>query len=164
MLSKGEISPLLSNIVLPEVDRQWCSRDGYSSGSVLLVRYADDMVLLAQTEEEARQAWERLPAQFVALRLVNQEKSRLTTLAEGFAFLGFEFRQARGPSLYMWPRAKACQHIRQRVREVVRLFRSSEPADGVIQRLNLVLNGWCTYFRIGNSDRVFHAVDWAVAE
>ncbi len=51
----GVISPLLSNIVLHEVDRQWCSSDGYPSGSVRLVRYADDMVLLARTEEEARQ-------------------------------------------------------------------------------------------------------------
>lgn len=49
----GVISPLLSNIVLHEVDRQWCPHDGYSSGSVLLVRYADDMILLAQTEDEA---------------------------------------------------------------------------------------------------------------
>ena len=64
------------------------------SNFVVLVRYADDMVLLARTEPEAKQAWERLQSQFVALRLVvNQEKSRLTTAEEGFAFLGFEFRK-----------------------------------------------------------------------
>ncbi len=98
-----------------------------------------------------------------SLRLmVNQEKRWLTTVAEGLAFLGFEFRQARGRLLYMWPRAKACQHIRQRVREVVRSFRSSEPIGVVIQKLNPVLNGSCTYFRVGNSNRVFHEVDWAV--
>ena len=32
----------------------------------------------------------------------------------------------------------------------------------VIQKLNPVLNGWCTYFRVGNSNRTFHKVDWAV--
>ena len=43
-------------------------------------------MLLAQTEREAQEAWERLQGQFAALHLVvNQEKSRLTTLAEGFA-------------------------------------------------------------------------------
>jgi Reverse transcriptase (RNA-dependent DNA polymerase) len=68
------------------------------SHSVVLVRYADDMVLLARTESEARQAWERLQSQFAALRLVvNQEKSRLTTVEEGFAFLGFEFRKSPRP-------------------------------------------------------------------
>jgi len=159
----GVVSPLLSNIVLHEVDRQWCSDDVTTSGSVVLVRYADDMVLLALTEHAARQAWERLQAQFAALRLVvNQEKSRLTTVKEGFAFLGFEFRKAPGRLLYMWPRVKACQHIRDRVREVVRSFPSSESVGVVIRKLNPVLNGWCTYFRAGNSNRVFHEIDWAV--
>jgi hypothetical protein len=32
----------------------------------------------------------------------------------------------------------------------------------VIRKLNPVLNGWCTYFRVGNSNRTFHKVDWAV--
>ena len=82
--------------MLHEVDRQWCRGDGTMSNAVVLVRYADDMVLLARTESEARRAWERLQNQFAALRLVvNQEKSRLTTVEEGFAFLGFEFRKPR---------------------------------------------------------------------
>src|ERR1039457_3152560 len=69
--------------MLHEVDRQWCRGDGTMSHSVVLVRYADDMVLLARTESEAKQAWERLQSQFAALRLVvNQEKSRLTTVEE----------------------------------------------------------------------------------
>jgi group II intron reverse transcriptase/maturase len=159
----GVVSPLLSNIVLHEVDRQWCRSDGTMSNSVVLVRYADDMVLLARTEPEARQAWERLQNQFAALRLVvNQEKSRLTTVGEGFAFLGFEFRKLPIRLLYMWPRKKACQHIRHRVREVVRSFPSSASIGEVIRKLNPTLNGWCTYFRVGNSNRIFHQIDWAV--
>jgi len=159
----GVVSPLLSNIVLHEVDRQWCRGDGTMSNSVVLVRYADDMVLLARTELEARQAWERLQSQFAALRLVvNQEKSRLTTVEEGFAFLGFEFRKPPRRLLYMWPRKKASQHIRDRVREVVRSFPSSASIDEVIRKLNPILNGWCTYFRVGNSNRIFHQIDWAV--
>jgi RNA-directed DNA polymerase len=133
------------------------------SHSVVLVRYADDMVLLARREAEARQAWERLQSQFAALRLVvNQEKSRLTTLEEGFAFLGFEFRKPPARLLYMWPRKKACQHIRERVRAVARWFPSSASIGDVIQKLNPILNGWCTYFRVGNSNRIFHQIDWAV--
>ena len=107
----GVISPLLSNIMLHEVDRQWCRGDGTMSNFVVLVRYADDMVLLARTESEAKQAWERLQGQFAALRLVvNQEKSRLTTVEEGFAFLGFEFRKPPRRLLYMWPRKKVPTH------------------------------------------------------
>ena len=91
----GVISPLLSNIFLHEVDRRWCRSDGVATGSVRLVRSADDTVLLARTEQQARIAWDQLQREFAALHLVvNREKSRLTTLAEGFAFLGFEFRKA----------------------------------------------------------------------
>ncbi len=73
------------------------------------------MVLLARTESEAQAAWVQLQAQFAALRLVvSQEKSRLTTLRDGFAFLGSEFR------LHMWPREKARRNIRQRMRDVER--------------------------------------------
>ena len=159
----GVISPTLSNIFLHEVDRQWCRSDGVALGDVRLVRYADDMVLLARTEYQAEVAWEQLQAQFAALRLVvNQEKSRLTTLAAGFAFLGFEFRKAPGRMLLMWPREKACRNVRQRVREVVRSFPSNGQVGVVIQKLNPILNGWCTYFRVGNSNRTFHTVDWAV--
>jgi len=62
----------------------------------------------------------------------------------------------------MWPREKACRHIRQRVREVVRSFPWNGALGLVIQKLNPVLNGWCTYFRVGNSNRTFHKVDWTV--
>src|SRR5260370_1304310 len=85
-----------------------------------------------------------------------------TTVEEGFAFLGFEFRKAPARLLYMWPRKKACQHIRGRVREVVRSFPRSASIGEVIRKLNPILNGWCTYFRAGNSNRIFHKIDWAV--
>jgi len=159
----GVISPVLSNIFLHEVDRQWCRSDGVALGDVRLVRYADDMVLLARTEQQAQAAWNQLQAQFTALQLVvNQEKSRLTTLEEGFTFLGFEFRKAPRRNLYMWPRQKSCRNVRQRVRETVRSFPSDAQVGVVIQKLNLILHGWCTYFRVGNSNRTFQKVDWAV--
>src|SRR4051794_40909631 len=64
--------------------------------------------------------------------------------------------------LLMWPRDKACRNIRQRVREAVRSIPSNGQVGVVIQKLNPILNGWCTYFRVGNSNRTFHKVDWAV--
>src|SRR5215469_7035970 len=48
----GVISPLLSNIMLHEVDRQWCRGDGTMSHWVVLVRYADDSAPRAQRAEE----------------------------------------------------------------------------------------------------------------
>ena len=52
----GVISPLLANIYLHEVDRAWSN-----NGAVRLIRYADDMVLLARSKREAELALEQIP-------------------------------------------------------------------------------------------------------
>lgn len=152
----GVISPLLANIYLHEVDRRWQGR------TVRLIRYADDMVLLARSKAAAEEALARLNGQLEALSLqLNAEKSRLTTAQEGFDFLGFSFRTGKG-RLYLWPRAKAVKSIAQKVRDTVRSVPGTARLTDVIGRLNPVLNGWCTYFRVGHSNRVFHKVDWMV--
>jgi RNA-directed DNA polymerase len=153
----GVISPLLSNLFLHEIDRQWCMHP-----RVLIVRFADDMLFLTQTAQEAEEVWERLQQQCHELELiVNTEKSQLTTVAEGFRFLGFEFRERQG-RLYFWPCQKAIKHLGERVRQTVRSIPNTERLRTLIKRLNRVLIGWCTYFRVGNSNRVFHRVDWSV--
>ena len=160
----GVISPLLANIMLHEVDRQWCSEGGAAGAQVRLVRYADDIVALARTGDEAQTAWIRLGDQFAKLQLVvNHEKSRLGTVDDGFAFLGFEFRRKRG-RLYFWPRSKSQKAIMERVRKKARSFQSSERLEVVLKGLNPVLTGWCTYFRVGHSNRVFHKIDWLVRQ
>ena len=56
------------------------------AGRVRLVRYADDMVLLARSQSEAQEAWTALQSQFTRLLLaVNQDKSQVTTAEAGFA-------------------------------------------------------------------------------
>jgi len=153
----------LSNIFLHEVDKSWCQSNGKPARNVRLIRFADDMVLLARTETEAVKTWERLQAEFGALKLkINQEKSKVTGVENGFRFLGFEFLKKQGRMLYMRPCDKAKKNIVKQVREVTRSFKRSERLDMVIKTLNPVLIGWCTYFRVGNSSRVFHWVDWCV--
>jgi group II intron reverse transcriptase/maturase len=152
----GVISPLLANIYLHEVDRAWSGRP------VRLVRYADDMVLLARDKREAEEVINHLKGQLSALSVeMNTEKSKLTTAREGFDFLGFTFRVVKG-RLLLWPRRKAVKHIAQKVRDTVRSVPSAESLPVLVKQLNRVLNGWCTYFRVGNSNRVFHKVDWMV--
>lgn len=156
----GVISPLLSNIFLHEIDRGWCDTSGGAIGPARLVRYADDIVLMARSKKQAQDAWTILQQQVRELCLsINQDKSKITTIGKGFAFLGFEFRRFRN-KLYLWPRAKARRHIGERMRRTVRSVPNSAPLHEVVKRLNPVLNGWCTYFRVGNSNRAFHVVDW----
>ncbi len=56
---------------------------------------------------------------------VHPDKSRVTTVEEGFVFLGFEFRRRQG-RLYLWPCAKACNHVRERTRQVTRSIHISQ--------------------------------------
>lgn len=152
----GVISPLLANIYLHEVDRAW------SDHAVRLIRYADDMVLLARSKREAEAALARLKGQLAGLTVqMNADKSRLTTARDGFEFLGFSFR-TRKARLYLWPRAKAVKSIALKVRKAVRSVPSPAKLADVVKRVNPVLNGWCTYFRVGHSNRVFHKVDHMV--
>ena len=75
----GVISPLLSNIYLHAFDRMWAEQ-----GSGVLVRYADDFVLLCQTPDEAEQAREQVGTILATLGLeLHPEKTRVVDLGQG---------------------------------------------------------------------------------
>ena len=60
------LSPLLSNIYLHEIDRQWSGKSESGEDAVRLVRYADDMVLMTRTPKQAEAVWERFQGQVEA--------------------------------------------------------------------------------------------------
>jgi len=113
------ISPLLANIALHVLDEAW-QRNGWRLG--VLVRYADDLVVLCPTKERAEQA-RRLVGEVLAplgLRL-HPDKTRIASLAkgqEGFDFLGFHHHKVeswkwRGRYyLQSWPSDRAMNSIR----------------------------------------------------
>ncbi|MGH2655042.1 MAG: group II intron reverse transcriptase/maturase, partial [Actinomycetota bacterium] len=90
------LSPLLANIALHVLDRAWQS-EGRRLG--VLVRYADDLVVLCATRERAMAARELVAAVLADLGLrLSPEKTRIVRLAggsEGFDFLGFHHRMGR---------------------------------------------------------------------
>ena len=96
----------------------------------MLVRYADDAIVMCATREQAEAALERLTALLAGLGLEPKAaKTRIVHLAEGeegFDFLGFHHRLVRGWTpksahltfLARWPSRKATQHARDRIREI----------------------------------------------
>ena len=171
----GVISPLLSNIYLHFLDSVWerqCAKLG------VLVRYADDFVVLCRTAKLLGEAERRVRIIFERLRLdLHPEKTRrvvLTDGKEGFDFLGCHHRKCVSRPLLLktgkvrwyaqrWPSAKSMNRVRQRVKEL-----TGPKRDGVkdvrvlIGDLNPVLRGWGNCHRTGNATRKFHAVDWYV--
>jgi RNA-directed DNA polymerase len=165
------VSPLLANIALHVLDEAWQVE---GAGIGVLVRYADDFVILCATRARAEQARARAAAILGTLGLrLHPDKTRVVHLAggaEGFDFLGFHHRKKESrkfPGRYYlqkWPSERATRSIRAKVRERTDRRHVSKPTPAVVADLNLVLRGWGNYFRWGNSTERFATVDRYVHE
>jgi RNA-directed DNA polymerase len=165
------ISPLLANVALHVLDQAW---QGGGQRLGVLVKYADDLVVLCATREQAEQARELVAAvlDMLGLRL-HPEKTRIAQLArgaEGFTFLGFEHRMCeswRQPGrwyLQKWPSRRAMASIRGKIHARTQRRYARLPLEWAVEDLNRVLRGWGNYFRYGNSARKFAQIDCYVNE
>ena len=164
----GVISPLLSNIYLHYLDRVWQNRCSHIGK---LVRYADDLVSMCDTESKAKEAHRRLGLILQRLGLkLHPEKTRIVNLSRGkesFEFLGCTIRKRRSIQrnprwhfVQRWPSPKAMKRICERVHELTNARRSgTRDVKQMIASLNPVLRGWGNYFRTGNADAKFNRVD-----
>ena len=163
----GVISPLLANIYLHLLDRLWAAKCGTLG---ILIRYADDFVVMSTTESKAKEALRQI--QFVMNKLgleLHPEKTRMVDLRRGkgsFVFLGCTIRKKRSiqrnPRRYYtqrWPSPKAMKRVRKRVHELTNARQSGKDVKQIIAQLNPVLRGWGNYFRTGNADRKFNQLD-----
>lgn len=163
----GVISPLLSNIYLHFLDREW-QRAHKHQGK--LIRYADDFVILCRNLPAVQQARQAIQGLLDRLGLIlHPEKTRIVDLnrgKEGFNFLGFHFRKCASwkyPGKYYclsWPSANAMKRIRQKIKAIAAdWWRLMFPIESLVETLNPIIRGWVNYFRVGNSSRKFVAVD-----
>jgi group II intron reverse transcriptase/maturase len=167
----GVISPLLANIYLNALDETW-EREYRHLG--ILVRYADDFVVLCRSRAQADEALQRIREILGGIGLeLHPGKTRVVELGlgkAGFVFLGCYLRVVRAhfkghTYLFRWPSPKAMNRIRERVRELTDRRRRAGMKDlrEVIRDLNPVLRGWGNYFRTGNASLKFQQVDWYVS-
>jgi RNA-directed DNA polymerase len=167
----GVISPLLSNIFLHVLDTVWTRRYAHLG---VLVRYADDFVVMCDTKTACEQAEQRVREIFARLGLeLHPEKTRRVDLSrgrEGFDFLGCHLhKRMSGPLweklhrrvyyLQRWPTQRAMQRMRQRVKALTLRPVCHRDLRATIAQLNPVLRGWGAYFRTGNAALKFGQVD-----
>lgn len=165
----GVISPLLANIYLHAFDRQVRRR-----GLGLLVRYADDFVIMTRTSDQAEAALDGARQILAGLGLeLHPDKTRVVDLREGregFDFLGCHFHarmsgrlweQKRVVRYYLhrWPSQRAMKRLREKVRDRTGRSRAGTRIEWVIEDLNPILRGWGNYFRTGNAATKFRQVD-----
>ena len=149
----GVISPLLLNIALHGMEKaagvlyETGARAGFTAkGSPALVRYADDLIVLCHTRQQAVEVKARLAAWLTPRGLAfNEEKTRIVTLDEGFDFLGFNVRRYPG-KLLIRPSKTAIRRVRERLRTEMRSLRGTN-AEAVLIRLNPIIRGWSAYYR-----------------
>ena len=158
----GVVSPLLANVYLHRLDREW-----QRAGRGALCRYADDLVVLCATRQEAEWVLSKLTAILAEMGLEPKaSKTRIVHLeegGEGLDFLGFHHRWVRASSpqhrhvkfLARWPSNKAMARVRERVRQLTSRSRLGLPLEVIVGQLNQVLRGWAEYFRYGNSAQRF---------
>lgn len=168
----GVISPLLANIYLHELDRIWQARCRHLG---VLVRYADDFVVMCPTREALDEAERRIGILLNRLRLeLSPEKTRRVNLdaREGFEFLGCAIRKTRSFRFpgrrYMnrWPSPRSMKRVRERVKRLTgrRRWNGMKDIRDVIGEVNPVVRGWGAYFRTGNAAIKFQQLDEYVYE
>ena len=158
----GIISPVLLNVALHGLEQAAGVR--YQAGqktsevqknSPVLVRYADDFVACCFTEQEAESVCEQL-RRWLAIRglSLNEDKTHIVHLTQGFDFLGWNIRRYPGSKLLIKPSKAAVRKHRQRLADEMRRLRGSN-ARAVIATLSPIIRGWTAYHRCMVSSEVF---------
>lgn len=147
----GPLSPLLSNILLNELDRE-LTRRGHR-----FVRYADDANIYVRSQRAGARVMagvERFLSQRLKLTL-NREKSRVAG-SWMCDYLGYGMSWHRQPRLRV--ATMSLGRLRDRLRMLLRHARGCKMAT-VIERINPVLRGWAGYFKLSQSKRPLEEID-----
>lgn len=178
----GILSPLLANIALSVLDdhyqhkwdadvsgykdprgrRKYLRRTG--GATYRCVRYADDFVVLVNGgQHHAEQARIEVAEVLRPMGLsLSPEKTRVVHIDDGFDFLGWRIqrRAKRGTNrkkmvIYTYPSKKSLASIVGKVRRITSRSTTYVSLEKMLKHLNLVVRGWCMYFRHGVSSDTF---------
>jgi RNA-directed DNA polymerase len=147
----GPLSPLLSNVLLDELDKELESR-GHR-----FVRYADDFnvyVKSAAAGERVMASLERFLEQRLRLR-VNRDKSKVAR-PWSRKFLGYSVTVHKEPKLK--PAPKSVERLKGKLRQMLRRGRGRNLIR-VIEELRPVIRGWTAYYRLSEVHGVFEELD-----
>jgi RNA-directed DNA polymerase len=150
----GNLSPLLSNIMLNELDKELESR------GLQFVRYADDALIFVKSEKAANRVMESI-VRFIEKKLgliVNVEKSKITR-PKDLKFLGFGYYyDFKNKKYQVKPHSLSIQKFQRKLRKLTKRNWSVR-LDYRILKLKQVILGWVNYFRISNMKKAMTEID-----
>lgn len=162
----GIISPTLANMCLNGLESGLIAylkgRFGVKNATRLkihVIRYADDFVITGATQEVLKTEVRPWIEAFLAQRglQLSPEKTKVTHIADGFDFLGWNFRKYRGKFLDK-PSRKNVQAFYRKVSDFVRTHISMKQED-LIAKLNPILRGWAQYHHPVVAKEIFNRMD-----
>ena len=165
----GVISPLLANVYLHWFDTLFHRAGGPARwATAKLVRYADDLVVMARYQTPKLIGWIESKMGWLSLE-INRDKTRVVNLGEdktSLDFLGYTFRWDRDlygsgrRYLNVEPSKKALQRQRDRINELTDRRQGCTPIPRLITKLNRQLKGWATYFSLGYPSKAYRKINW----
>jgi len=168
----GIISPLLANIALDGLERQFgiYTKSGFYYGPserrgnnklVALYRYADDFIVLAPSKKILEEHVIPTIGEFlhpIGLSF-NSAKTRIVNISEGFDFLGFHFQRftRKDGSIKEFIYSPARSRVDRFLRDLKIWIRKQQsiPVHEIIKGLNRRIRGFCNYFKWGNAHKMF---------
>ena len=146
----GPLSPLLSNIMLNELDRELIRR-GHR-----FVRYADDCMILCKSRKSAERTYEHI-VPYIEGKLflkVNREKTKISRYTE-VKYLGYGFYRS-GRRLRVHP--ETMKRMKERVRELTKR-KCPWPEEIRQKRLTEYIRGWVNYFKLADMKSILERTD-----
>jgi len=161
----GIISPVLANMALDGIER--VISDKYYSGKswksrnprkVNFLRYADDFIVTADSEETAKEIRELIEMFLKERGLeLSIEKTLITHIDQGFDFLGWNFRKYKG-KLLIKPSNKSIDSVTQKISDAIKKGKAWKQED-LIGALNPIITGWTNYHQSVVSKETFSKLD-----
>jgi len=171
----GVISPILANMALDGMEKVLSARfyinrlgkvDPHIKGAhkVNLVRYADDFIVTAATEEIAIEAKEII-RDFLKTRglELSEEKTVISHIDDGFDMLGWTFRKFKG-KLIVKPSKKAIKALVAKLSEITLRRGKAWKQDILIEKLNQTIRGWANYHQSVCASKAFSHIDYILFE
>ena len=149
----GNLNPLLSNIMLNELDKELDER------GLNFVRYADDCIILVKSEKAANRVLTSI-TKYIEKKLglkVNAEKSKVTRPTKT-KYLNFSFWKTAGGKWKPKPHIKAYQKLIRKLKQLTKRSWSIS-LDERIKEINYLIRGWVNYFRIANMKKKIAEID-----
>lgn len=150
----GNLSPLLANIMLNELDKEMEKR------GLNFVRYADDCIIMVGSEMSANRVMRNI-SRFIEEKLglkVNMIKSKVDK-PQGLKYLGFGFYfDSKAHQYKAKPHAKSVAKFKKRMKELT--CRSWGVSNNYkVEKLNQLIRGWINYFKIGSMKTLCKELD-----